>query len=530
MLIDSREFKDPQQLTADVCIIGGGISGIVLANELVGTGKSVIVIEAGGEEFDEESQKLYRVKSFPENFPDPANMRLRMLGGSSNHWENSTERFDPIDFVKRDWVADSGWPIDYVDVAKHYSRAGDYCGVETDGYDVEPWLGKKDFKNICEGSNQFKPALVKSALPPTRFYQKYSERLNRSDNITIVSYATMTDLDFDLESEQVRSIEFESTTRIKSHVSATLFIFSMGGIENPRLLLQINEKYNNALGNRFDHVGRYFMEHPVIRGAHFYPIGAKKIPTGYSGIFDRVRLLKLRLKMVESAVLKHRTNNLRIFFVPQPKTILSHGISSTHIVFDNLSQAEWPDQFGMHLSNILGEIDLVADAFSRKTLDTALVSDATEFGGYQVLAMIEQTPDRENRIYLDEERDRFGIKKVNIDYRVTDIDKKLALKTLQELSIDAGLSQWGRLRLLPERSSRIWGEQLGFSAHHMGTTKMATNEKQGVVDSNCQVFGAKNLYMSGSSVFPTGGHVPPTLTITAMSVRLAETIKQRLGV
>ena len=80
----------------------------------------------------------------------------------------------------------------------------------------------------------------------------------------------------------------------------------------------------------------------------------------------------------------------------------------------------------------------------------------------------------------------------------------------------------GRVRLLKDFSERMWGSQLGFGNHHMGTTRMSSSDKNGVVDSNLKLFGTKNLYILGSSVFPTGGHVPPTLTIVALSVRLAE--------
>jgi choline dehydrogenase-like flavoprotein len=63
----------------------------------------------------------------------------------------------------------------------------------------------------------------------------------------------------------------------------------------------------------------------------------------------------------------------------------------------------------------------------------------------------------------------------------------------------------------------------------MGTTRMADAPSRGVVDADCRVHGIENLYVAGSSVFPTVGYVNPTLTIVELSLRLADHLDQRLG-
>lgn len=529
MLIDAHELKNPQNFSTDICIVGAGVSGIVLANELRSVNKNVILLEAGGEKYDEKIQQFYQAQSYPGNFPDPMDSRIRVLGGSCNRWLNSTERLDAIDFEKRSWVSDSGWPINYSELLQYYKIAEDYCGVGSDGYNVEKWMGKEGFENICQGSDTLIPAMVKNALPYTRFFDKYGNDLSQSPNVRVFSHAAVTDLSFDIEKQVVNGVTFQSNPDVKHQVQAKIIIFCMGGIENARLLLQFNQKYNDVLGNKNDNVGRYFMEHPTIRAAQFYPIGGRPLPVAYKGVFDNSRSLRLRLKLNDKTQNHYQTNNLRIFFNPKPRRILSDGISSSHIVLDRLSDAEWPENFGQHLTNILGDLDLIADSFSRKAFDTPLFSTSDDITGYQIISMIEQTPNRNNRIILGDEKDPFGSRKVKILWTLSESDKEQALKTLRLLSQDAGLSAWGRVRLLPERASRIWGDQLGFAQHHIGTTKMGTSMKDGVVDQECRVFGTKNLYMAGSSVFPTGGHVPPTLTIAALTARLADTIKRKVA-
>lgn len=529
MLIDAREFKSPQNFSADICIVGAGVAGIVLANELRSINKSIILLEAGGEKYDDNIQQFYSAQSYPENFPDPLGSRIRALGGSCNRWENSTERLDAIDFEKRSWVSDSGWPINYSDLTSYYGIAEDYCSVGSDGYSVGNWEDKGGFENICQESDAWIPSIVKSALPPTRFFDKYRSNISGRPNVRVYSHAAITDLSFDIHGQTVNSVTFQANPYVKHQVKAKIIVFSMGGIESARLLLQFNQKYNDALGNKNDNVGRYFMEHPTIRAAQFYPIGGKALPEAYKGVFDNSRRIRLRLKLNEKTQNNYQCNNLRIFFNPKPRRILSDGISSSHLVFDALTDAEWPDNFGQHLSNILGDIDLLADSVSRNVFDKRLFQSSDDITGYQIISMIEQTPNRDNRIMLGDEKDPFGNQRVKIKWHLSESDKKKAWKSLELLSKDAGLSAWGRVKLLPERSNRIWGSQLGFGQHHIGTTKMGTSMQNGVVDQDCRVFGTKNLYMAGSSVFPTGGHVPPTLTIAALAVRLADTIKRAVA-
>ena len=232
------------------------------------------------------------------------------------------------------------------------------------------------------------------------------------------------------------------------------------------------------------------------------------------------------LKLNDQAIRKHGLNNLRLPLIPKDNFYLSDGVSSFHILKNAASEGEAPDHFGTHVVNFIKDIDMIAEGISRQKFKTKLFDDAEEIEGFMVYMMMEQTPHRDNRIKLSANKDRFGIPKIEIDWTLTDSDKENLWKALEVLAQDVGERSLGRLKILKEREQRMWREGIGFGHHHMGTTKMAANEKEGVVDKNQKVFGTKNLYVAGSSVFPTGGHVPPTLTITATSIRLAQHIEK----
>jgi choline dehydrogenase-like flavoprotein len=65
--------------------------------------------------------------------------------------------------------------------------------------------------------------------------------------------------------------------------------------------------------------------------------------------------------------------------------------------------------------------------------------------------------------------------------------------------------------------------------HHVGTTRMHADARLGVVDADSRVHGLANLFVTGSSVFPTGGFANPTLTIVALALRLADHLEARLA-
>ena len=85
----------------------------------------------------------------------------------------------------------------------------------------------------------------------------------------------------------------------------------------------------------------------------------------------------------------------------------------------------------------------------------------------------------------------------------------------------------GRVRLLRDREEALFEDPrlLSYGHHHIGTTRMSTDPSRGVVDVDAKVHGVRNLYVAGSSIFPTASHVPPTLTVVAFAIRLAQHLR-----
>ncbi len=523
MRIDAASLQSAQVIAADVCILGGGVAAIALANELLAHCGKIVILESGGDAFEEDAQSFNAVEGFPKVYADPMYSRLRSLGGSSNHWLNNTSPFDPIDFEAREWIPNSGWPISFDEVNRYYPKAGVYCGVGDDGYDSRQWLERAGLRSPLNNSAVVRPKIAKAASPPTRFFQKHGGVLAASKRVTILSHANVVELEFDAGTQHVNRAIFTATGILRHSVVAPVFVMCMGGIENARMLLHFNNKYNQQLGNRHGNVGRYFMDHPSMDPA--------TVLTPSQGLAQHLRadfgnrFAGVFFDQTEAALRSRRITNSRISFFDMSNYDLSDGISSFHILKEKLAKGQVPDELLKHMGNLLFDLDMVAEAISRKSFNKKLFEHAEDFAGLSVSVMMEQTPEYSNRVRLGQTVDRLGIPRAVIDWSLSASDIEMMWQGLFSLGVELGKLSLGRIRLLKERSDRLFGDQMGFGNHHMGTTRMALSDKTGVVDRNSRVFGTNNLYIAGSSVFPTGSHVPPTLTIVALTIRLAEFLR-----
>jgi choline dehydrogenase-like flavoprotein len=149
------------------------------------------------------------------------------------------------------------------------------------------------------------------------------------------------------------------------------------------------------------------------------------------------------------------------------------------------------------------------------------------FSQFEVIYQIEQAPDPNNRVMLSSQRDRLGQPKVEIHWRLNPIDLHTIKRVQQIWQEEFMQSEFGELQLNSDEAGLMFEKPAIH--HHMGTTRMHQDAKQGVVDPDCRVHNITNLYITGSSVFPTAGYANPTLTIIALAIRLADHIKLKLS-
>ena len=558
MIIDSRTIEADNTIRADVCIVGAGPAGIALAREWSGSGFRVAVLESGGLEPDEATLALSKGESVGLPYDRLDDARFRAFGGASNTWALDIgygglgarlRAMDPIDFEQREWVPHSGWPFDRAHLEPYYERAHRFFKVGPADYDVAFWEDPLERPRLPFKGNRVESTVFQFARSDV-LLDHHRNELFHSDNVTVYLYASVTRFHTDESGQRVdrarvaclaggdfvlmpfdaglQRVRVATLPESRFWVEAKQFVVAAGGTENARLLLVSNDVHKNGLGNSHDLVGRYFMEHQHMWSGRFIPatpeIAARTKLYGIHYVNDVPVMAKLALS--EEVLRRERLLNYCVSILPIDRPAIPEGVHSLFRLKRALEERKAPRRLGRHVRNIVtGFGDIASKGYAKATgrprdkLPTERI--------FRLDNMAEQAPNPDSRVTLSGQRDALGMPRVRLEWRVMAEDM-LSMARSQEI-IDEELRRAGLGRLQIDLDSDTPPPGLKGGWHHMGTTRMHLDPKQGVVDENCRVHGLANLYVTGSSVFPTAGYANPTLTIAALAIRLADHLPTQLS-
>lgn len=541
MIIDARSLPSEDVLETHVCIVGAGPAGITLAREFTNQNFQVCLVESGGLDYDPDTQSLTEGLSVGDPYPTLTESRRRQFGGTSHCWgapnthQESGFRclpLDAIDFEQRDWLPYSGWPLTKADLDPFYERAQRVCQIGPYVYKVEDWEHEQAVRLPFVGDRI--TTTMSQFASRTPFTQEYRRELDQASNITTLLYANVVELETDASTQAVTRLRIACLTGQQLWLTAKVVILATGGLENARLLLASNRQQQAGLGNQNDVVGRYFMDRPIL--------SCKLIPFDAS-LFDRTALYDIysvkgtpvmaRVHLTE-AVMRHEhlpNNGAQLFPRPQPHQ--REATLALRSLLASVRQGKPIQDVFKHLTVALRGADYIAAAgfwsairqlpSQRRGDWSYLPYEKRRFSEFEIFYQLEQAPDPNNRVLLSSDRDRLGQPKVEVHWRLNPIDIQNARRVQEIWAEEFASAGFGELQFARA------GEPLKFEKeamhHHMGTTRMHSDPKQGVVDANSRVHGIPNLFVAGSSVFPTAGYANPTLTIIALALRLADHIK-----
>ncbi len=511
MLIRFEQLAAGETLDADLCIVGAGAAGISMARELDGSSLRVLLMESGGLELDSATQDLYRGESVGRPYFPLEASRLRYFGGTTNHWGGWSAPLDASDFERRDWVAHSGWPIDRETLDPWYRRAQEVCELGAFRYAAGAWQAAgQRLLDLPAAQAEHKIW----HFSPTRFGTVYRETLRRSSNVRVVLGASATAIRTHRDGRHVTSIGFAGRDGHRAEVRARRFVLACGGIETPRLMLLSTGSDPRGVGNRHDLVGRYFAEHLFIHvGTVVFEKGIDELPA-YHDVYPW-HGKELLAGIGPSAAYQRERRILNSSITIEPVRELSEGYIALRSVLRDVRGGEWPDDLTDDLTVVMRDLDGLARTTQKKL--------AGRWDSATLRARSEQCPNPDSRVRLGDERDALGLRRSLLDWRLTELDKRTAREAAR-LAADMLLRhEIGRARIVEWLLAEDleWGPMTGCF-HHMGTTRMSESPSEGVVDRDCRVHGIDNLYVAGSSVFPTAGFMNPTLTIVALALRLAD--------
>jgi choline dehydrogenase-like flavoprotein len=508
MHTDARNLENNSLIEGDICIVGAGAAGISIALDWMNTPYKVILLESGGFEYDDRVQDLYKGNSTGQKYYPLKSSRLSYFGGTTGHWAGMCSPFDNIDFLQRDWVPDSGWPISRNDLDPYYARANEKLKLGPYRYDLGYW--QKEVPNLNPFPLDEKVIWHKMwQISEARFGNLYRDDLTKSKNIHLYTYSTVVNVLANENVSAIREVTIKNFAGKTHTVKAKHFILAGGAIQNTRILLASNTQAPRGLGNDNDLVGRYFMEHIEIHTAEFWLF--KPFPTD---LFSWGKLW-CELAITENAQRANKILNGTI------------GLDSVGWARDTKSRMEvWQDEDPRKSYETTWKLWDDADEESKKE------NKGTVDRAFSFQTRIEQSPNPNSRVTIGTEKDELGVPHANLHWELTDLDKRSIRKINQLIGQHVGIAGLGRVKLkefLRDENDHSWPEGTNGGWHHMGTTRMSSDPKKGVVNANCQVYGISNLYVAGSGCYPTSGAPNPTLTIVALSLRLSDYVKSRMG-
>jgi choline dehydrogenase-like flavoprotein len=498
MELDAKHFTGNATLDTDICIVGGGPAGMVLASELAKRQCDVILLESGGSRAEPETLALNVGDATGDVYAGLGATRHRQIGGTTQLWKSALQGevgakyvpLDASDFLRKPGVELGGWPFELGELRADYERAQRICGLGPFAYDAESWArpGTEPWSGIGDElvSRIYQLGSRDALIAPLRTV------LARATNVRVCSHATAIGFDTGGAGRRVSSVAVATPGGERWSVRAKRIVLAAGAVENARLLLVLNGSLGIA-GEGAAWVGRCFMEHPRDRALTLRPNSRMTMVS--AGFYDLQRAADGSLTVGRIGIAEAELESGAL-------------LNASATLFPRMARGRFRERLRATLPA------LAARWFLEGGYGWSARRGATKsVGTFEILLNIEQSPHPDNRITLSNRSDSLGVPLPSLHWKWR-ADDHARLVRVREL-MARNLASVGVVTIDSDSRPDPNGH------HHAGTTRMHDDPKRGVVDRHGRVHALENLYVVGASTFPTAGFANPTLTIVAMSVRLA---------
>ena len=516
MFFDALKLPQNTQVKTDVCIIGAGPAGIALACVLQRRQIEVCLLESG--EFLPDPRTRDWDAGTTHGLPfDVEETRTRCFGGTSHIWAGRCVEMDTSDFAQRSWVPHSGWPFGKDLLDSFYTRAKSMTGPS----EIDEWASTPP-RHLQLDSDRLQ--LRSCWLRPTDFGRRYRKRFQDSASTRVYLNARAVRIELTSARNAVQEVIAATAAGKRFSVRANFFVLAAGGIENPRLLLSSDHQCAGGVGNEHDLVGRFFANHMHLDSGLVDPAG----PLGPCVLRPGTRKqwwFLLSPHYAEQKKLLSCGGYLRPVYPYKRNSVYqARGPRAVRQLAKSFRQRRLPADLGQTTRDCLLQPLQIARFLAQRTRFQLKTNPQLIFR-----SLVEGRPNPQNHVRLVPERDSMGIRRVLVRWTADALDAASLQhlhSVVQTQFRDHGI---GAFQPLYDFDDTLWLDRISDGKHHMGTTRIHHDPQRGVVDPDCRVHSTHNLYVAGSSVFPTYSCSNPTLTIIALAIRLAEHLTVRSG-
>jgi choline dehydrogenase-like flavoprotein len=543
MITDARDLPPGSVIEADVCVVGAGPVGLAVSEALAAGGADVVQLESGGPAHDPAADALGEPGEI--EFGTVARLgHTRRIGGNSHAWQVRTGQtwrgvrmmpMGAIDLEGHPSDPGSRWPLGVDELERYHAKAQTWLRLPERDYRAESWAGPLADQVLADAEVasavfQFADggALAARAAPD----------LERA-GIRVYHHATAAEVLTDDVAGRATGVRAVSLPGRELTVRAGSVVLAAGGMATTQLLLASDRVRPTGLGNGYDQLGRSFMDHLLLQGGELWPVTPADI--------RRRTLYDLRmvdgtpvmghLRLSDDVIRSEDLLGLSLLLYPREAGYLRRrafssrqldGVRGALTVREALLRRQVPPGAAMK------EALLGADGAFRKAWAGGLHPESSlgrggwstetrrRFVCFEVLHQAEQAPHPDNRVTLSDRRDPLGQRRVAVHWRWHDADADAVVRGQEVFARALRRLGWGELR--PDIDDGRPVVRSSSSHHFMGTTRMSSDPRHGVVDSRGAVHGVPNLFVASSSVFPSGGYANVTLTAVALALRVADTV------
>ena len=432
------------KITDEICIVGAGAAGITLAMHLQDCGIRCCLLESGGLKQDEATQSLHDIDNVGYPLRENFMARVRYFGGSCNVWAGRTMRLSPLDFERREWIPESGWPITYEDIKPYYQRAERLLKLpsiaisdKAEGLSASSNEERRLFQSPDVG-----PTVALWGVKPMRFGKAFGRTIRRSNTITLYLNANVTELVATDYGQSVKELVVKTMNQKRMTVQANTYVLATGGLENTRLLLNSRSQHRSGFGNEHDVVGRYYLDHPRAIFGSVHVNQSVRLPL-LTGLPLADGKIQFGVAMSEQVQRNHGLVNSYASLEPQMSEFAEHlygrSINAAKVL---LRRGHAGSRFQFSKMNVDSARDIIYLLTPKEIMPhflyrpyamiKRLVRGRRELRKLTVINFCEQSPDPNSRVTVTQDRDALGTPKLKLDWRIGD-DVRRSVHHLQRV-------------------------------------------------------------------------------------------------